>query len=73
NHDRIFTPFFSTDPLKIGLGLAEARMAMVKIVGEVSVKPKSEPGAIFMLKIPLDRRLSERVDHLASSASEASL
>lgn len=73
NHDRIFTPFFSTDPLKIGLGLTEARMAMVKIGGGVSVKPKSGPGAIFMLKIPIDRRLSERVDHLTSSASEASL
>ncbi len=69
--ERIFTPFFSTDPLKIGLGLTEARIAIIKIGGEISASPKLDPGAVFTLKIPLDRRLSQRVGSVDLSSRQA--
>lgn len=52
----IFAPFFSTDPMKVGLGLTEARLAMVKIGGEIELIPQADPGAIFLFKLHLDRR-----------------
>ncbi len=52
----IFSPFYSTDPMKVGLGLTEARIAMVKIGGDIEVIPQANPGAIIILKILLDRR-----------------
>jgi PAS domain S-box-containing protein len=56
----ILSPFYSTDPMKTGLGLTEARMAMVKIHGELEVVRQAGPGAVFTLKILLDRRLKAR-------------
>jgi PAS domain S-box-containing protein len=56
----IFAPFYSTDPMKTGLGLTEARIAMVKIHGELEVVRQAEPGAVFTLKILLDRRFKGR-------------
>jgi len=56
----IFAPFYSTDPMKIGLGLTEARIAMAKVGGRIKVIPHADPGAAFILMIPLDRRLRPR-------------
>lgn len=56
----ILAPFYSTDPMKTGLGLTEARIAMVKIHGDLEVVRQADPGAIFTLKILLDRRLRSR-------------
>ena len=56
----IYAPFYSTDPMKTGLGLTEARIAMVKIHGEIDVVRQADPGAIFTLKVLLDRRLKSR-------------
>ncbi len=56
----IYAPFYSTDPMKTGLGLTEARIAMVKIHGEIDVVRQANPGAIFTIKILLDRRLRPR-------------
>ncbi len=58
--ETIFSPFFSTDPMKVGLGLTEARIALVKIAGEIDVTPQASPGANFTIRIPLDRRWRER-------------
>ncbi len=54
--EAIFGPFFSSDPMKVGLGLTEARIAMVKIDGEIEVEPQADPGTIFIIKVPTDRR-----------------
>jgi PAS domain S-box-containing protein len=56
----IYAPFYSTDPMKTGLGLTEARIAMVKIHGDIDVVRQADPGAIFSLKVLLDRRLKSR-------------
>ncbi|MGC9324041.1 MAG: sensor histidine kinase [Desulfomonilia bacterium] len=56
----LFAPFYSADPMKIGLGLTEARIAMVKIGGEIDVIPQANPGAVFTLKILQDRRSKVR-------------
>lgn len=56
----ILSPFYSTDPMKIGLGLTEARIAMVKIRGDLEVVRQAGPGAVFTLKLLLDMRKSER-------------
>jgi len=58
--ETIFAPFYSTDPMKTGLGLTEARIAMAKIGGNIEVVPQANPGASFTLKIVLDRRLRSR-------------
>ena len=60
NTEEIFAPFTSSDPLKVGLGLTEARLAMVKIGGMVELAEQTEPGACFVLKLPLDRRQLKR-------------
>ncbi len=54
--ETLFAPFYSTDPVKVGLGLAEARIAMAKIGSSIEVVLQACPGAIFILKILLDRR-----------------
>jgi K+-sensing histidine kinase KdpD len=46
--------------MKTGLGLTEARIAMVKIHGEIEVVRQADPGAIFTLKVLLDRRFKSR-------------
>lgn len=56
----ILAPFFSTDPMRIGLGLTEARIALIKIMGELEVVRQADPGAVFTLKFLLDRRRSDR-------------
>ncbi|HDP24527.1 MAG TPA: PAS domain-containing sensor histidine kinase [Deltaproteobacteria bacterium] len=58
--ETIFAPFFSTDPMKTGLGLTEARIAMAKIGGQIEVVAQADPGAIFTLKILQDRRIKAR-------------
>jgi len=56
----IFAPFYSTDPMKTGLGLTEARIVMAKIGSHIQIVPQANPGAVVTLKIVLDRRLSSR-------------
>jgi PAS domain S-box-containing protein len=56
----IYAPFYSTDPMKTGLGLTEARIAMAKIHGDIDVIRQAGPGAIFTLKVLLDRRSRQR-------------
>jgi PAS domain S-box-containing protein len=58
--ETIFAPFFSTDPMKIGLGLTEARIAMAKIGSRIDVLPQAAPGAVFTLEILADRRSGPR-------------
>lgn len=58
--ETIFAPFYSTDPMKTGLGLTEARIAMAKVGGDISVVPQLDPGARFTLSILQDRRLKAR-------------
>ncbi|HHO77056.1 MAG TPA: PAS domain S-box protein [Deltaproteobacteria bacterium] len=58
--ETIFAPFYSTDPMKTGLGLTETRIAMAKINSSVEIVPHANPGAIVALKILLDRRNSLR-------------
>ena len=58
--ETVFAPFYSTNPMKTGLGLTEARIAMAKIGSHIQIVPQADPGAIVTLKIALDRRLSSR-------------
>jgi PAS domain S-box-containing protein len=67
--ETIFAPFFSTDPMKIGLGLTEARIVMAKIGSRIEVIPQAQPGAFFTLKVLADRRSGPRCGSLLSRAS----
>ncbi len=58
--ETLFAPFYSGDPMKIGLGLTEARIAMAKIGSDIEIIPQADPGAVFTMKILLDRRNSLR-------------
>jgi signal transduction histidine kinase len=50
--DRIFTPFFTTKPDGVGLGLALVQKIAVGHNGEVDVESQPEKGTTFTLKIP---------------------
>ncbi len=56
----ILAPFYSTDPMKTGLGLTEARIAMVKMRGDLEVERQARPGAVFTLKLLIDGRRARR-------------
>ena len=60
--NELFAPFYSSDPMKIGLGLTEARIVMAKIGSSIEVVPRANPGAVFTLKILMDRRNAARQD-----------
>lgn len=54
--EKIFAPFYSADPSRVGLGLTEARICAVKIGASIKVIPQAEPGAVFIVTLPMDRR-----------------
>lgn len=50
---RLFEAFFSTDPGKIGLGLAIARSIVAAHGGTIGLVEDGGPGAIFAVSLPL--------------------
>jgi len=55
-------PFYSTDPMRVGLGLTEARIAAIKVGATITIDEDMDRGACFVLHVPLDRRRKDRDD-----------
>jgi len=61
DHDKIFTPFFSTRPGGTGLGLAIARRTARDSGGDLQLEPSApREGARFVLDLPLNTRTAPR-------------
>ena len=52
NHERIFTPFFTTRSRGTGLGLAICRKAALAMGATLSLRPEMAMGACFVLDLP---------------------
>jgi len=51
---RIFDPFFSTKPMRVGLGLSIVYGIVVSHGGEISVESIWEKGTIFTVSLPIE-------------------
>ena len=56
NMDRIFDPFFSTQPDRVGLGLTFAKRVMEEQGGRIQVESRLKRGTTVTLTFPKDRR-----------------
>jgi len=56
NLDRIFDPFFSTQPDRVGLGLTFAKRVMEEQGGRIQVESRLKRGTTVTLTFPKDRR-----------------
>jgi len=60
NLGRIFEPFFSTRPDRMGLGLTFVKRVMEEHRGEIQVESRSKRGTTITLTFPKDRRRKVR-------------
>jgi signal transduction histidine kinase len=56
NLDRIFEPFFSTRPDRVGLGLTFAKRVVEEHGGRIQVESRLKRGTTVIMTIPKDRR-----------------
>ena len=60
NLARIFEPFFSTRPDRMGLGLAFTKRVMEEHGGKIRVESRLKRGTTITLTFPIDRRRKVR-------------
>jgi len=68
NIDRIFEPFFSTRPDRMGLGLTFAKRVMEEHRGEIQVESRLKRGTTITLTFPKDRRRKVRREFISPEA-----
>lgn len=66
--DRIFEPFFSTRPERVGLGLTFVKRVMEDHGGSIRVDSRLRKGTTITLNFPKDRRRPIRREWIASEA-----
>ena len=65
NLDRIFEPFFSTRPGRVGLGLTFAKRVVEEQGGSIGVESRLKKGTTITLTFPKDRRTILRREQLS--------
>jgi PAS domain S-box-containing protein len=70
NLDRIFTPFFSTRPGRVGLGLTFAKRVVEEQGGSIRVESRLKRGTTVTLTFAKDRRRILRREQLSSEEVE---
>jgi PAS domain S-box-containing protein len=65
NLDRIFDPFFSTRPTRVGLGLTFAKRVVEEQGGSIRVESRLKRGTTFTLTFAKDRRRMLRGEQLS--------
>jgi PAS domain S-box-containing protein len=65
NLDRIFDPFFSTRPTRVGLGLTFAKRVVEEQGGSIRVESRLKRGTTFTLTFAKDRRRMLREEQLS--------
>ncbi len=68
NIDRIFEPFFSTRPDRVGLGLTFAKKVVEEHGGRIHVESRPKRGTTVILSLPKDRRRQIRRELITSEA-----
>lgn len=69
NLRRIFEPFFSTRPERVGLGLTFAKRVVDEHGGEIRVESRVRRGTTMILSFPKDRRQRERRELISPGAN----
>jgi len=72
NIGRIFEPFFSTRPDRVGLGLTFAKRVMEQHGGRIQVESRLKRGTTVTLTIPKDRRRQIRREMISSEVMDTS-
>jgi PAS domain S-box-containing protein len=70
NLDRIFEPFFSTRPDRVGLGLTFAKRVVEEHGGRIQVESRLKRGTTIILTFPKDRRRQIRRELISSEAMD---
>lgn len=60
NLKKLFDPFFSTKARGVGLGLAVTHGIVERNKGKIEVKSKVSEGTTFVVKLPVEKQLSEK-------------
>jgi len=68
NMDRVFEPFFSTRPDRVGLGLTFAKRVVEEQGGSIRLESRSKKGTTTTLVFPKDRRRAARRGEIFSEA-----
>lgn len=68
NLDRIFEPFFSTRPDRVGLGLTFAKRVVEDQGGSIRVESRLKKGTTITLTFPKDRRRKLRREQISPEA-----
>ena len=68
NLDRIFEPFFSTRPDRVGLGLTFAKRVVEEHGGRIQVESRLKRGTTVILTFPVDRRRQIRRESISPEA-----
>jgi signal transduction histidine kinase len=68
NRDRIFEPFFSTRPDRVGLGLTFAKRVVEEQGGNIRVESRLKKGTTITLTFPKDRRRRLRREQISPGA-----
>jgi PAS domain S-box-containing protein len=68
NMDRIFEPFFSTRPDRVGLGLTFAKRVVEDQGGNIQMESRLKRGTTITLTFPKDRRRILRRKHISPGA-----
>lgn len=68
NMDRIFEPFFSTRPDRVGLGLTFAKRVVEDQGGNIQVESRLKRGTTITLTFPKDRRRRLRREQISPGA-----
>ncbi len=69
NLDRIFDPFFSTRPDRVGLGLTFAKRVVEEQGGSIQVESRLKKGTTITLTFPKDRRRLLRQEQISPEAT----
>jgi signal transduction histidine kinase len=73
NLDRIFDPFFSTRPNRVGLGLTFAKRVVEEQGGSIQVESRLKKGTTITLTFPKDRRRLLRQEQISPEATRATI
>jgi PAS domain S-box-containing protein len=73
NLDRIFEPFFSTRPDRVGLGLTFAKRVVEDQGGSIRVESRLKKGTTITLTFPKDRRRKLRREQISPEALEKNI
>ncbi len=73
NLDRIFEPFFSTRPDRVGLGLTFARRVVEEQGGSIRVESRLRRGTTVTLTFPKDRRRLLRQEQIFPEMAEKAI